>query len=139
MPEPDLDPRSTSKPIDRALADILVAAYKGKRMNQAQLVEKTGIKTATMQRLMAGKSSFDVEQLFEIADAIGTKSAADYLREATEVVAQRALSADAANVTHINTRKGDGWQGEQHAREEWDAVAKDSETVIEVNPDDVTP
>jgi transcriptional regulator with XRE-family HTH domain len=89
--------RSTSEPIDRALADVLVAAYKGRRMNQAYLVEQTGIKPATMQRLMAGKSSFDVKQLNSIADAIGAgKTGADYLREAEQL-----LAASAPNVTPI--------------------------------------
>lgn len=97
--------RSSSTPIDRALADVLVAAYKGKRMNQAALVEKTGIKTATMQRLMAGKSRFDVDQLFAIADAIGGKDAAAYLREAEENVQQNdSMSADRATVTPITGR-----------------------------------
>ncbi|MFF1633936.1 helix-turn-helix domain-containing protein [Leifsonia sp. NPDC058248] len=132
------DDRTTSTPIDRALADVLVAAYKGKRMNQATLVEATGIKSATMQRLMAGKTRFDVDQLFAIAEAIGGRSAADYMREAEATVA-RHVSADAANVTHINTKKGDEWQGEDHALNEWDAAAKKSDTVIEISPDDVTP
>ena len=135
----------TASPIDLALADVLVAAYKGRRMNQADLVEATGISVATMQRLMAGRTRFDVEQLFKIADAIPDgRTAADYVTEAEGLVAQRAghggLSAAPANVTHINTRKGDdAWQGEEHALQSWDAAAKRSDTVIEVNPDDVTP
>jgi transcriptional regulator with XRE-family HTH domain len=89
--------RSTSDPIDRAIADVLVAAYKGRRLNQAYLVEKTGIKSATMQRLMAGKSSFSVKQLNAIADAIGAgKTGADYLREAETL-----LGESAPNVTPI--------------------------------------
>lgn len=83
------DERSTSSPIDRALADVLVAAYKGKRMNQAVLCERTGIKPATMQRLMAGKSRFDVDQLYLIAEAIGGKKDFDYLREATDLMQGR--------------------------------------------------
>lgn len=131
------DDRSTSTPIDRALADILVSAYKGRRMSQADLVDATGIKTATMQRLMAGKSRFDIDQLFAIADAIGTKTAAEYVAEAEREVAAHHVSGAPANVTHINTRKGADWQGEQHAIEDLDAVAKTS--VVEIAPDDVTP
>jgi transcriptional regulator with XRE-family HTH domain len=82
--------RSTSKPIDRALADVLVSAYKGKRMNQAALVEATGIKSATMQRLMAGHTQFDVDQLYAIADAIGGRTAAEYLEEAAKAIASEA-------------------------------------------------
>lgn len=135
----------TASPIDSALADVLVAAYKGRRMSQAQLCEATGISVPTMQRLMAGRTRFDVEQLFKIADAIPDgKTAADYVREAEALVAERAhdsgMSAAPANVTHINTRKGDdAWQGEDHALENWDAAAKPSDTVIEISPDDVTP
>lgn len=89
--------RSTSEPIDRALADVLVAAYKGRRLNQAYLVEQTGIKPATMQRLMAGKTNFDVKQLNGIADAIGAgRTGADYLRDA-----ERMLAEAASNVTPI--------------------------------------
>lgn len=58
--------------INQALADVLVSAYKGERMTQAQLVEKTGINVTTMQRLLAGKSDIDVIQLTKLADAIGT-------------------------------------------------------------------
>lgn len=134
------DDRSTSTPIDRALADVFLAAYKGKRMSQAQLVELTGIKTATMQRLMAGKSRFDVDQLFAISEAIPDgRTAADYVAEA-EASMQKGMSADPANVTHINTKKGgNAWQGEEHALQNWDAAAKRSDTVIEINPDDVQP
>lgn len=81
------DDRSTSKPIDRALAKVLFGAYKAERMSQATLVQKTGIKPATMQRLMAGKAGFTADQLFDIADAIGgPRTAADYLREAEELL-----------------------------------------------------
>ncbi|UAJ79994.1 helix-turn-helix transcriptional regulator [Leifsonia sp. ZF2019] len=135
------DDRSTSKPIDRALADVLVAAYKGRRLNQAALVEKTGIKPATMQRLMAGKAQFDVDQLFAIADAIGTRTAADYLREAEANVDEASMSQAPSNVTDI-TSKGDKefvWQGEENAYEEWDAVAKSQDSTIEIDPDVHTP
>lgn len=137
------DDRSTSRPIDRALADIFVAAYKGKRMTQAQLVEATGIKTATMQRLMAGKSAFDMDQVFSIAQHIpGGRPAFDYVKEAEAVVASQNVSEAPANVTHISTRGGKRefeWQGEEHAYQEWDAVAKSEDSTIEINPDDHTP
>lgn len=126
-------------PIDRALAGVLRGAYKTRGLTQEELVARTGITLTTMQRLMAGKSSFDVEQLFDLAEAIGWKTAQDYLREAEEL-ASHEKSADAANVTHINTRKADDtWQGEEHALKHWDAAAKPSSTVIEISPDDVTP
>jgi hypothetical protein len=35
---------------------------------------------------MAGKSAFEVEQLFDIAEAIGWKTVQDYLREAEQLV-----------------------------------------------------
>ena len=46
-----------------------------------------------------------------------------------------------ATVTPITSRakKGDGWQGEDYAIEELDAVAKPADSVIEINPDDHTP
>ena len=132
---------TTATPLDRALADILVAAYKGKRMNQAALVEKSGIKTATMQRLLAGKARFSVDQLFELAKAIGGKSAAEYYAEAEAAVRDEtdAMSVGRATVTPISSKKGSKWQGEDYAIEELDAVAKSSDSVIEINPDDHTP
>jgi len=129
----------TASPLDRALADVLVAAYKGKRMSQADLVERTGISTATMQRLMAGRTSFDVQQLLLIADAIGGKRTAEYLAEAEETVRLASVSEPAANVTPIGKKREIEWPGEERAMQEWDAVAKKSEDVIEIQPDGVTP
>ena len=128
-------------PIDRALASVLKGAYKVQNLTQEDLVARTGITPTTMQRLMAGRTSFEVEQLFDLADAIGWKTAQDYLREAEELVKVRGeMSADASNVTRIDTRKGDDvWQGEEHALQEWGAAAKSSDSVIEIDPDDVTP
>ncbi|MBO1739711.1 helix-turn-helix domain-containing protein [Leifsonia sp. TF02-11] len=126
--------------IDRALASVLKGAYKVKGLTQDDLVRETGITATTMQRLMAGNTGWDIEQLFAVADAIGWKDAADYMREAEELAASaKPMSADSANVTRNGTRKGDDWQGEEHALEEWDAAAKPSNTVIEISPDDVTP
>jgi transcriptional regulator with XRE-family HTH domain len=73
-------------PIDRALASVLKGAYKTRDITQEQLTARTGISKTTMQRLMAGKSAFEVEQLFALADAIGWKTAQDYLREAEALV-----------------------------------------------------
>jgi transcriptional regulator with XRE-family HTH domain len=75
-------------PIDRALAAVLKGAYKTRGLTQEQLVARTGITLTTMQRLMAGKSAFDVEQLYDIADAIEWKSAQDYLRDAEALAKQ---------------------------------------------------
>ncbi|ROS28871.1 helix-turn-helix protein [Rathayibacter sp. PhB127] len=66
MPLEEIDP------VNRAMADELVARYKGKRLNQAQLVEATGINATTMQRIMAGKSAVYVAQLFSLARALET-------------------------------------------------------------------
>jgi len=108
-------------------------------MSQADLVERTGISTATMQRLMAGRTSFDVQQLLLIADAIGGKRTAEYLAEAEETVRLASVSEPAANVTPIGKKREIEWPGEERAMQEWDAVAKKSEDVIEIQPDDVTP
>lgn len=59
-------------PVNRAMADELVALYKGKRLNQAKLVELTGIPATTMQRIMAGKSAVYIAQLFALAAALET-------------------------------------------------------------------
>jgi transcriptional regulator with XRE-family HTH domain len=66
MPLEEIDP------VNRAMADELVARYKGKRLNQAKLVEATGINATTMQRIMAGKSAVYVAQLFPLARALDT-------------------------------------------------------------------
>lgn len=124
--------------IDQALAAVLKGAYKTRGLTQEELVERTGITTTTMQRLMAGKTAFDIKQLFDIADAIGWKSAQAYLSEAEDLRSPKTLSAATGNVTPIKP-KGDEWQGEDHALQHWDAAAKNSDTVIEIQPDDVTP
>lgn len=113
-------------------------------MNQSELVEKTGISVPTMQRLMAGRTRFTIEQVLAISAAIGGKTAAEFVDEAEALAASRAddhqVSGDGANVTRISTKRGsDAWQGEQHALDNWDAAAKPSNTVIEIAPDDVTP
>jgi transcriptional regulator with XRE-family HTH domain len=74
-------------PIDRALAAILKGAYKTQGLTQEDLVARTGITKTTMRRLMAGQSSFGVEQMFDISDAIGWKTAREYLAEAEEKLA----------------------------------------------------
>jgi transcriptional regulator with XRE-family HTH domain len=73
-------------PIDHALAAVLKGAYKTRSLTQEELAARTGITLTTMQRLMAGKSSFGIEQLYDLADAIGWKTAQDYLREAEQLV-----------------------------------------------------
>lgn len=76
------NPRDSATPLDRALAGVLVGAYKGRRLNQEYLHHRTGITVATLQRLMAGKSQFSVHQLSLLAEAIGGKTAPEYLDEA---------------------------------------------------------
>jgi transcriptional regulator with XRE-family HTH domain len=61
-------------PITRFMADELVAQYKGRRLTQADLVERTSINATTMQRIMAGKSNVTLPQLFAIAKALGTSA-----------------------------------------------------------------
>lgn len=73
-------------PIDRALAAVLRGAYKTRGLTQEDLCARTDITKTTMQRLMAGKSSFAMEQVVALAKAIGWKSAPDYVREAEELV-----------------------------------------------------
>lgn len=79
--------------INQAMADALVAAYKGERLTQADLVRETGINPTTMQRLLSGKSDIDVIQLAKLADAIGVPP-----QELMEYAVERAerLSAAAA-------------------------------------------
>ena len=69
-------PTENPDPINRAMADELVALYKGKRMTQATLVELTGINATTMQRIMAGKSAIYIAQLFSLASALDTSAEA---------------------------------------------------------------
>lgn len=88
-------------PIDRALAAVLKGAYKTRGLTQEELTARTGITLTTMQRLMAGKSSFEVDQLFALAEAIGWKTAQEYLREAEQLLQQEAAET-ADNVTSIH-------------------------------------
>lgn len=56
--------------INRAMADVLVAEYKGQRKTQLQLVNATGINATTMQRILVGKSDIDVTQLAAFAEVL---------------------------------------------------------------------
>lgn len=81
--------------INQAMADVLVAAYKGERKTQGYLVSETGINPTTMQRLLAGKSDIDVIQLTKIADAIGVPP-----QELMELAVERAERMSAAARTN---------------------------------------
>jgi transcriptional regulator with XRE-family HTH domain len=70
VPAEEIDP--INRAINRAIADELVARYKGKRLTQANLVEATGINATTMQRILAGKSNVYIAQLAVIAKALDT-------------------------------------------------------------------
>lgn len=65
------------------MGDIILGAYKRRRLSQADLVERTGISVTTMRRLIAGEAEFDVDQLVTIANALGVP-AAGILSEAEE-------------------------------------------------------
>lgn len=73
--------------MDKALAGVLRGAYATRGLNQAELVEKTGIKAPTMQRIMAGKTTITIGQFYALADAIGWKRPVQYLEEAEGLLA----------------------------------------------------
>ncbi|NEN04734.1 hypothetical protein G3T36_02520 [Diaminobutyricibacter tongyongensis] len=58
--------------IDHDLVAILKGAYRP-AATRSDLAERTGIKIVRVQRLMAGKSGFTIEQLYAIFNAIRWK------------------------------------------------------------------
>ena len=82
-------PERKASDISRAVGDVVYGRYKRQRLAQVDLVERTGISVTTMRRLIAGEAEFDVDQLYAIANALGT-SAADILREAEDDVSAAA-------------------------------------------------
>lgn len=87
--------------INQAMADVLVAAYKGERKTQGYLVTATGINATTMQRILAGKSDIDVIQLAKIADAIGIPPQ-DLMESAVEKAERMSAAARTTNVTEVD-------------------------------------
>ena len=56
--------------INASIADVFRAAYREENMTQQNLSDRTGIPMSTMQRLMSGKSTFDVNQVALISEAV---------------------------------------------------------------------
>lgn len=130
-------------PIDTAIARILNGEYhRYPGVTRDTIATATGIPITTVQRLFTGKSAWSTSQFVSVVNAIGTTTPADDLfRQAIEILpaVEAELSEAEGTVSEINQRRGYEWAGEEDATENWEAVAKDSETVIEVNPDDHTP
>ncbi len=106
---------------NEAMADVIVAAYKGQRLTQPDLAVMTGISPRTLQRLLSGHSDIDVERLFLIGEALGV-SATDLMTRAQERIEQLAKRDQSArsggasigksevqgrNVTSIRNRNSD--------------------------------
>lgn len=93
---------TTADFINRAMADVLVAHYKGQRMTQATLVEATGINATTMQRILVGKSDVEVTKLAEFARVLGVP-ADELMRQA--VAKAEAMSAVAATTDDVAKKR----------------------------------
>lgn len=121
--------------ITQALADHLVAVYKGKRLTQASLVTATGINATTMQRIMAGKSVIDTVQLERLATALNVSAAS--LLQVAEENATATMSEDAAkNVLKFPKRPQDMTAEELDATDERSAAAKFDERAVTPDAED---
>lgn len=143
----DMPRNIESEPIDRAIGAILKGAMRTESKTQEQVAQTSGIPLVTVQRLLGGKSAWKVSQFLSIVDAIGGPRNAEVLF--SDAVAylphlpaiEDNVSEAPSNVTDITSRgeKEFVWQGEENAFEEWDAVAKSSDSTIEIDPDTHTP
>jgi transcriptional regulator with XRE-family HTH domain len=90
--------------INVSIADVFRAAYREENMTQQNLSDKTGIPMSTMQRLMSGKSTFDVNQVARISEAVKVSPAE--IMDRAEKRAHRklveAMSEAGATVTPIS-------------------------------------
>lgn len=87
------------------VARTLVGAYKMHGLRQADLVERTGITKATMQRILAGDADVDVEQLAKIAKVLD-EDPGKLLEQATRLYggADKLLS-EVAGINDLDTRR----------------------------------
>lgn len=93
---------STADYINRALADVLVAHHKGMRLNQAALVEATGINATTMQRILSGKSEVGVTKLAAFARVLNVP-ADELMRQA--MVKAEAMSQAPSKIDDLETKR----------------------------------
>lgn len=89
--------------VTQALADELTGEYRKKRLTQSDIVKKSGLSLATVQRLLKGQRAMDATQLVLIAGAIGV-DADTVLRDALKV-AQRMSEAAPDNVTQLQPKR----------------------------------
>lgn len=104
--------------INQALADTLVAAYKGRRMSQADIAQRTGIKPVTLQRMLAGTRRISIENFARVANAIGVS--AEKLIAQAEELSDELSAAPFTNVTKLPERPDtaddfENYQGDQAA------------------------
>jgi transcriptional regulator with XRE-family HTH domain len=100
--------------INASIADVFRAAYREENMTQQNLSDMTGINMTTMQRLMSGKSTFDVNQVALISEAVKLSPVEIMLR--AEKRAHRKLVESMSDAAATVTPIGKGFTQEQADR-----------------------
>lgn len=111
--------------VERKASELSIAVgaavrgrYKKIGMSQDVLSERTGITITTVQRLVAGKAEFDVDQLLAIAEALNT-TVSDITAEAERDL----LSAVPRTPISIYTKRNEELEPTTQEIEELDAAA----------------
>jgi transcriptional regulator with XRE-family HTH domain len=90
--------------LNRAMAAVLRGAMASEGISQAQLAEKTGYSLATIQRNLAGKNKFNIDQVEKIGAALEVEPG-ELMRRAVEWRSTRMSEAAPDNVTQLQPRK----------------------------------
>lgn len=90
--------------LSKATGAVIRGRYKKIPITQEQLATATGLKLATVQRLIAGKAEFDMDQLWAIADALGT-TPTSLLKEAEDDLASSRMSVGGNTPVDIDTKR----------------------------------
>lgn len=90
--------------LNRAMAAVLRGAIASEGISQAQLAEKTGYSLATIQRNLAGRNKFNIDQVEKIGAALDVEPG-ELIRRAVEWRSTRMSEAAPDNVTQLQPRR----------------------------------
>lgn len=107
------------------MAAVLRGEYNALELTQAELVKRTGMSLATVQRLLKGEQKFNLDQIEAFAEALDTDIY--YLsRRALEWRERRMSEAAPENVAKLTPRRVEDMTLEELDREEF-AANRDKE------------
>lgn len=90
--------------LNQAMADVIRSEAAVARLSQAELSDRTGYSLATINRILGGKSKFNLDQIEKIGAALRLDPR-EMMRRAVERRAVRMSEAAPDNVTQLQPRK----------------------------------